>query len=313
MCCLFGLIHCRRTLTAKQKNRLIFALAEAAEARGTDATGIAYNAGGRLRIYKRPWPAHLMRFHIPADVATVMGHTRMTTQGSQIRNRNNHPFPGQIGKLRFALAHNGVLFNDRSLRRSLHLPETNVETDSYVAVQLIEREKALGFDSLRSMAEKVEGSFSFSILNDESSLYLVKGDSPLVLVRFPALDLYIYASTKEILEQALEKARLSCWQTERVDLCCGDILRIDATGALSRQWFDATNLMGVGGWYGMPRTPFKYSHPAAAGPQDPYLEELRSVAPSFGYTPEAIDRLFAAGMEPEEIEDFLCCGGCGEL
>lgn len=59
----------------------------------------------------------------------------------------------------FALAHNGVLYNDKALRRSLHLPGTKIETDSYAAVQLIERQKALSFSSLRSMAESVEGSF----------------------------------------------------------------------------------------------------------------------------------------------------------
>ena len=40
---------------------------------------------------------------------------------------------------------------------------------------------------------------------------------------------------------------------------------------------------------------------------------MKSVAPSFGYTPEAIDRLFASGMEPEEIEEFLCYGYGGEI
>lgn len=57
------------------------------------------------------------------------------------------------------MAHNGVLYNDKALRRSLHLPGTKIETDSYAAVQLIERQKALSFSSLRSMAESVEGSF----------------------------------------------------------------------------------------------------------------------------------------------------------
>lgn len=74
MCCLFGLIDYRHSLTVKQKNRILSALAVAAEARGTDATGIAYNSGGKLRIYKRPWPAHYMRFRVPEDAAVVMGH-----------------------------------------------------------------------------------------------------------------------------------------------------------------------------------------------------------------------------------------------
>ena len=77
-----------------------------------------------------------------------MGHTRMATQGSAGKNRNNHPFEGHSGSSSFALAHNGVLYNDRILRRELKLPATAIETDSYAAVQLLERQKALTPDSL---------------------------------------------------------------------------------------------------------------------------------------------------------------------
>ena len=44
MCCLFGIYDYRGRLTASQKRRLLSALATASEARGTDATGIAYNS-----------------------------------------------------------------------------------------------------------------------------------------------------------------------------------------------------------------------------------------------------------------------------
>ena len=61
MCCLFGLMDTWNRLTVRQKNRLLLALAIASEARGTDATGIAYNLRGKLLIYKRPWPGRCMR------------------------------------------------------------------------------------------------------------------------------------------------------------------------------------------------------------------------------------------------------------
>ena len=56
MCCLFGFYDYGHSLSAKQKSRLVSALAVAAEARGTDATGIAYLANSHLSIYKRPFP-----------------------------------------------------------------------------------------------------------------------------------------------------------------------------------------------------------------------------------------------------------------
>ena len=133
MCCLFGILDYGHTLSQRQREQMLSILAAACEARGTDATGIAYNDARALRIYKRPLPGHRMRFHLPSEARFLMGHTRMATQGSAHRNRNNHPFPGRAGGLSFALAHNGVLHNDRALRRQWKLPEPTIETDSYVA------------------------------------------------------------------------------------------------------------------------------------------------------------------------------------
>ena len=46
MCCLFGFIDYAGALSVTQKSRLIRELSIAAEVRGTDATGIAYNSVG---------------------------------------------------------------------------------------------------------------------------------------------------------------------------------------------------------------------------------------------------------------------------
>ena len=64
-------------------------------------------------------------------------------------------------------------------------------------------QKNLDFESLRYMAEKVHGSFSFSVLDDKDNLFLVKGDSPLCLLHFPKSQIYVYASTESILFKAL--------------------------------------------------------------------------------------------------------------
>lgn len=298
MCCLFGLVDCRRTLTAKQKSHMISALATAAEARGTDATGIAYNSGGKLRIYKRPWPGRFMRFRIPEDAAVIMGHTRMATQGSARMSWNNHPFSGTAGGNSFALAHNGVLYNDKALRRDLALPGTKIETDSYIAVQLLEREDALDFSSLRFMAEQVAGSFVFTVLDRNDTLYIVRGDNPLCLYYFPKQKLYLYASTEDILQQALRRSRLPLGEHNRVPVDCGRILKITCTGGLARGAFDDSNLLAGLSW---PRYP---AQPAAGS----YLDALKSVAAAFGYRPEDMDALAAQGFSPEELEEFLYCG-----
>ena len=153
MCCLFGMIDCHGQFSAREKAHILSVLATECEERGTDATGIAYCTHDHLSIYKRPLEAHRLRFRIPEDSRTIMGHTRMTTQGKASRNRNNHPFLGNANGEMVALAHNGILYNDQLLRRTNRLPKTKIETDSYIAVQLIEQKKARVFSSLKYWAE----------------------------------------------------------------------------------------------------------------------------------------------------------------
>ena len=309
MCCLFGLIDYGHSLSGRRKNRMLSVLASACEVRGTDATGIAYNVGGTLHIYKRPVPAHCLRFRVPEAARVILGHTRMTTQGSAKRNYNNHPFLGMAGNDVFALAHNGVLHNDRSLRSGLHLPRTKIQTDSYIAVQLIEQKKALNFDSLKYMAEQVEGSFTFTVLDRRDRLYIVKGDNPLCLYHILSLEIYLYASTEEILWRAMARMGLETYRTSRVTADCGEILHMDRDGALIRSGFDDYQLLTS--WqdalWGIPQQSCweGLDNPPAS---ESYLEEVKSVAAAFGYAPEEIDRLAKLGFSPGELEEFLYCG-----
>ena len=300
MCCLFGFVDYTGALSVNQKNRLIRKLSIAAEARGTDATGIAYNTSRGLQIYKRPLAAHRLHLRIPAEAHVVSGHTRMTTQGSAKKNFNNHPFFGRVKGKTFALAHNGTIWNDLELRRTKHLPRTKVQTDSFIAVQLIEQQKSLDFSSLRYTAEAVEGSFSFTVLSERDDLYLIKGDNPLNIVHFPKVGVYIYASTAEILNKAL--ARCGNWlgREERVDIAMGDIVRIDGNGRITRGAFDASKFYRSSWGYWdtslYPRLPHS---------EEEHLSLLKSVAKSFDFTGEMVDRLLEQGFSTDDVEELL--------
>jgi len=230
-----------------------------------------------------------------------MGHTRMATQGSCHKNYNNHPFSGQAGETAFALAHNGVLYNDDTLRRKLHLPNTRIETDSYVAAQIIAKKKALSLDSLQFMAEQVRGSFSFTVLSESDNLYIIKGDSPFCLYYFPKSGLYIYCSTEEILQTALLNTAFRLEQPERLSLRYGDILQIDMAGNLERKRFQ-----NFGEWNNY--VPYKWRGALSLSSEEPYLEALKSVAGTYGFMPEDIERLYRSGFTPEEIEESLYNG-----
>ena len=297
MCSLFGLIDYKNTLTTREKNKILNTLARECECRGTDATGIAYNFNGRLRIFKRPLPAHKLKLHIPNGVSVVMGHTRMTTQGSAARNQNNHPFAGTAGASGFALAHNGMLWNDKGLKRENNLPVTNVETDSYVAVQLIEQQQTLDFDSLRVMAEKVEGSFVFTVLDHQDAVWFVKGNNPLFIFGYDGF--IIYASTKEILERAVKRLRLNPPQiiTEPEE---GEILRIDPTGKVTSSSF-IPSCTCEHWWRHRP-----YYGAFMLEDADDFLkDDLIESAKCMGVSEEEIQALLDYGCDYEEIEELL--------
>lgn len=236
MCCLFGLVDFKNRLSPMEKRRILSILGIACEARGVDATGFSYTSQGKLFIEKKAVPARRMDFTVPADARVTMGHTRMTTQGSAARQRNNHPFLGILPHNQFALAHNGVLTNDRELRRQEHLPKTNIETDSYVAVQLIEKQKALDFGTLRTMAESVKGTFNFTVMDRNNRLFLIKGNNPLCLYEFDD-GFYLYASTKAILDTGLKAMGYHNLPHQEIPIADGEILRIDPSGRMTLEYF----------------------------------------------------------------------------
>lgn len=303
MCCLYGLIDYGRRLSGRQRGQLIRALAAESEARGTDAAGIAYNSGGGLRIYKRPSPARKMNFFVPEDARVIMGHSRMTTQGKAKFNRNNHPFAGNVPGTRFALAHNGVLYNDHALRREKKLPQTSIETDSYVAVQLLEQQRALTPASLKAMAEAVEGSFVFTVLDERDKFYFVKGDNPLCLVQYPGLGLYVYASTREILHLAVEKTWLGRERPTQIPVDSGEILAITPEGERSSAHF-AFAPDRFTGWYFSSRGS-RLCIPPASRAERRYLRELKNIAACLGYSGEEIDAMLADGWSTGEIEEAI--------
>ena len=303
MCGLFGFLHYGQD-SIKNLKGLTNMLACESDVRGTYAAGIAFNSKD-ICILKEAKSAYQIQFKHSDNIKALTGHTRHSTQGSKKKNYNNHPFLGICKNAKFALAHNGVLLNDNELRRKYNLPSTHIETDSYIAVQLLEHKKVLNAESIKFMAESVEGSYSFSILDDKNNIWLVKGDSPIEILRFPEYKLYVYASTEEILWRALIETNLfseiKAGRYEKIDIAEGEILKITPKGDLQQYPFEYTDYTPLGKcvrWdYGM-----YYD-------TSDYIDDLKSVAAYQGYSPEDIDSLLDNGFAPEEIEEYIYCMG----
>ena len=210
----------------------------------------------------------------------------------------------KAGKIPFALAHNGVLYNDLELQRTYRLPRTKIETDSYVAVQLIERKGELTAKSLKVMAEVLEGTFTFTVSDGKNNLYFVNGNSPLTIYLIPNLGCYIYASTKEILDAALAALGLATVSRTTIAISQGNIMQIDGTGRQLVSRFDDTRLnrldyySGFGGWHRPIRT-------CCTCKEDDYLEEVVQYGLSRGVREAELHLLINAGYDVLDLEELL--------
>ncbi len=134
------------------------------------------------------------------------------------------------------------MHNDLDLRKEYNLSETDIQTDSYIAVQLLENVSELNEKSVAETAEKIEGSFVFTILDGKNNSYFVRGENPLALYHYADYGFYIYASTDQILQSALKKFGLFKYRFLKVDSDIGDIIHINNCGNLSRSRFDVSRL-----------------------------------------------------------------------
>lgn len=309
MCCLFGLVNYSGSKNA-EIDEIINNLAQEATIRGMDSTGIAYNKNGKLIVYKKPKNAYEMLFKGLEDCVCVSGHTRHATQGSYKKNYNNHPFYGTCRNAKFALSHNGVLWNDSYLRKAFDLPADKIETDSYIAVQLLEHFKTLSVENVARMAELVSGSFSFTMTDNNDTLWIVKGDSPLAMIHFPRLKLYVYASTKQILFSAISHTDLvediSSGDFEMLSFRGGDIVQIDKHGTviINRFEYDEYSSWGYN-WRNYTNESNDTKSYTNWYTDEIWLEDLKSVARGMGFDDEDIEQLYNDGYTLDEIEDFI--------
>lgn len=303
MCCLFGFVDYKGAMSKAEKDRLVRILSIECELRGTDATGISYYQGKKLHIVKKPKAARDIRFSIPAHVRAVMGHTRMATQGDPAQNRNNHPFEGTLSNGRqFAFAHNGVLYNEDELRVQYDLPDTKIQTDSYVVAQALESIGRIDFDSLGEVSQEVMGSFCFTTLTPEA-LHIVKGDNPMCLYDLTKKGVMIYASTKEILDSALKHLGMGGIKKREIILTDGQIIKISLNGQTEFGEFEMPeDPMRYGGYYA--KTPAVYSYDYDDGYAE-YYENLVEFAERLGFTEDDISYLRHIGYTLEDIEDYL--------
>lgn len=307
MCCLFGMVN-YSGMKNPIADELVNYLAQESTIRGMHSTGIAYNKNGKLVVYKKPKNAYDMNFQGLKECVCVMGHTRHATQGSHTKNYNNHPFKGKCINAKFALAHNGVLWNDATLRKQYNLPTVKIETDSYIAVQLLEDIGTLDINNVSRMAELVQGSFTFTLLDDTNKLWIVKGDNPISIIHFPQFGMYAYASTSQILFTALSRTDLvediASGDFHMLTINDGDIITIDKDGVIQAYKFNF-DMYGAWGYNWQSYNTTTQKNYWETDYDTDYLESIKAVARGMGFDDDDIMELYNDGYTLDEIEDFI--------
>ncbi len=104
--------------------------------------------------------------------------------------------------------------------------------------------------------------------------------------------------------------KLNSEKPKGVEVSCRDMLRIDPDGAVTRSSFDASSFCWSWPFAAYPC--FRYDRRGAYRPRNAfereYLDELKAVVASFGYTAEYIDDILASGFTSEDVEEMLYCG-----
>lgn len=232
MCGIFGVLN----YSGEKCNLsdVIESLACNSVSRGHDATGISYIRNNKIEVMKKPVPSYNFNFNsIYKNSDIYMGHVRLATRGVPANNYNNHPFLSIRRK--FALAHNGILWNTEDTKIKLGIQDNKIETDTYLAVQILDQYSDINSGTIKKMCESVEGDFLFTILDKKGNIYFARNNNPITIYDFYNIGIIVYASTQDILNNVIsefvelrdEKKRKRYATTILKD---GDILKITNTG-----------------------------------------------------------------------------------
>ena len=162
--------------------KLIHYLSVSAEVRGTDATGIAYVRDGSIVTYKKPKPAHKVKLFFPRGTRerssgtpgsrhrAARSGTATTTRSRDTAAQNRSPSPTTACcTTTGSFAGNSISHRHRSKPTATSLSSFWNRGSSWTR------------KTSKRMAELVEGSFVFTILRNDNTLFLVKGNNPLTV------------------------------------------------------------------------------------------------------------------------------------
>jgi glucosamine 6-phosphate synthetase-like amidotransferase/phosphosugar isomerase protein len=200
--------------------------------RGWDASGICtMDDDGDIKIYKKPVPVRdfvnrkfytkFVEENINTKTRCVLLHARAQTKGSKWVNGNNHP----VAFDNWVVVHNGIISNDEKLFEGKNI-EKPVDVDTVAIPMVIEtlveemKEPIPQFVVMcmkKIIDEEVlKGSFAFAAISPlfKDNLFLVRDYTPIWYSLVPKEDIFAFASSKDIVNQAIVKSGITSINSE---------------------------------------------------------------------------------------------------
>lgn len=193
------------------------------ETRGKDASGLALLKGDRIVVLKEEVSAkkliktkgyndlikeHLIvnnnRNSIINEAITIIGHSRMVTNGSQENHNNNQPII-KNGKV---IIHNGIIVNDREIWESIP-DERLYDVDTEIILSLINYygETNSVVNAIIKTYKKIEGVASIAVLFNDID-YLLLSTNNGSLYYSCTEHVFMFASEKYMLQKAIKQFAL---------------------------------------------------------------------------------------------------------
>ena len=218
MCGIFGaslLPECG--LNPGEVRRIVDELFRLSESRGKEAAGLALRTSSQVAVYKQPLSASKMirqkefnRFfdelvpRVEAPIAaplTMVGHTRLTTNGLQYINENNQP----VVKNGLVAVHNGIITNEGQIWKDFSELSRDHDVDTEALLGLVDHFRRQGADlttALKSSYAHIEGTAAVAMLDrGQDALYLATNYGSLYFCQDAEHTVLFFASEKHILDQ----------------------------------------------------------------------------------------------------------------
>lgn len=222
MCGIFGVsTNSPHTIGSHRLRTLTDQLFRLSDSRGKEAAGLSVNFGSELNILKAPVSSrifirsqqyrHLMHGiginPKPHRLLSLIGHSRLVTNGIQADNRNNQP----VVRDNMICVHNGIVVNDGAIWKRLRkTPRYDVDTE--VLLALLGQSLSGSTDvcaAVKRMFSVIRGSASIAVQfrNFDSQLIATNtGSLYYVYTRNPPI--FLFASERYILDQAIRQSNL---------------------------------------------------------------------------------------------------------